>query len=340
MFSGFVVADVRILDKKLGTFKQIVNSSTVKQDLIISAYKPCFVLEDNLNLTEGDESGVWEFIDEHLTKVPIFSLRSGEAEIISERKNHILFDRMLAFHVQGGVSVPISSNEFYMKLDQKYVQREGMYFLPVQVQEFDKKRMKSSKMLQLQLSISDELSAIHWLKDQLSNNPQTAQELRPKFLREIESWQRYDHLLELDELLEDSFLCFNNDSDPVPPQIHSYLSSNHKNMRGLGKTDPILVKKAIGLWFVPNPDRASDLELIREKTLLRTFVEYGNSQGKLKEFRVEAVRAGFKDAWQRADYETIISIANRLPNVALQEDEKLLMWYDQAQTRASDENLF
>ena len=37
--AGFVVADVRTLDKKQGSYRQ-VTSSAVKQDLVISAYKP------------------------------------------------------------------------------------------------------------------------------------------------------------------------------------------------------------------------------------------------------------------------------------------------------------
>lgn len=38
--SGFIIADVRTLDKKQGSFKQVNNTSAVKQDLVISAYKP------------------------------------------------------------------------------------------------------------------------------------------------------------------------------------------------------------------------------------------------------------------------------------------------------------
>ena len=48
------------------------------------------------------------------------------------------------------------------------------------------------------------------------------------------------------------------------------------------------------------------------------------------------MRAGFKRAWQERDYETIISVAERLPANVLQEDAKLLMWYDQALTRAGE----
>ena len=34
------------------------------------------------------------------------------------------------------------------------------------------------------------------------------------------------------------------------------------------------------------------------------------------------------------DYKTIIKVAQKIPEEALQEDEKLLLWYDQALTRA------
>src|SRR5699024_4509896 len=38
--AGFIVADVRTLDKQGSSFKQITNASAVKQDLVISVYKP------------------------------------------------------------------------------------------------------------------------------------------------------------------------------------------------------------------------------------------------------------------------------------------------------------
>lgn len=57
---------------------------------------------------------------------------------------------------------------------------------------------------------------------------------------------------------------------------------------------------------------------------------------RLKEFRLEALRAGFKEAWSKKDYQTIITVAKKIPDVALQEDEKLLLWYDQAATRTED----
>jgi hypothetical protein len=85
---------------------------------------------------------------------------------------------------------------------------------------------------------------------------------------------------------------------------------------------------------VPDPKKAGDLEKLRERALLREFEEYRESkQKRLKVFRLEAVRAGFKKAWQERDYATIITVARKIPENVLQEDPKLLMWFDQAITR-------
>ena len=76
------------------------------------------------------------------------------------------------------------------------------------------------------------------------------------------------------------------------------------------------------------------MEKLRERALLREFLLYTDpSVKRLKVFRLEAVRAGFKKAWQERDYATIIAVAGKIPENVLQEDPKLLMWYDQAVTR-------
>ena len=50
----------------------------------------------------------------------------------------------------------------------------------------------------------------------------------------------------------------------------------------------------------------------------------------IKQFRTEAVKAGFKQAWNNRDYGQIVQVAERLPEAVLQEDNALLMYYDNA----------
>ena len=85
---------------------------------------------------------------------------------------------------------------------------------------------------------------------------------------------------------------------------------------------------------MPDPNKAQDLEKKRDEALLRDFESYVGATGrKLKEFRLEVLRAGFKAAWAKKDYATLIKVAQKLPEEALQEDEKLLTLYDLALTR-------
>ncbi len=141
-------------------------------------------------------------------------------------------------------------------------------------------------------------------------------------------------------MLEQNFLKFDGQGQ-LPSQIHSYLSSNFKELRNLSKEDSALLRKAKDRWYVPNPEREEDLQKLRERALLKQFEEYKKHTGKkLKMVRMEALRCGFKKAWQERDYATIIQVAEKIPALLLQEDQKLLMWYDQAQTRHSDSSLF
>ena len=331
--AGFVVADTRTLDKHKGSFNQVTAAGSVRQDLIISAYKPNDGFESRFCLSAGSEEGVWDFVRTHLKQLPVFVSKDGQAEIIGERQNYLLFDRMVAFHVQRGVTVPLSAAGFYAGLEQRFPFRDGMYFLPDQVAEYDRKRMTVKEVLQLQLFVSDEASAIQWLKQQFTKRPQTFQDIHPQFLQEIGGWQKHERLPELSELLEQNFLRYDGDGE-VPSQIHSYLSSNFREFRNLRKNDLALRAKSKDRWYVPNPNRAGDLENLREKALMREFQEYRKAkQKRLKVFRLEAVRAGFKKAWQERDYTTIISVARKIPETILHEDPKLLMWYDQATIR-------
>ncbi len=301
--AGFMVADVRTLDKQQGTFKQITSSASVKQDLVISAYKPNDGLEERFRLQMGSADGAWAFIRYHLSQLPIAVQKAGQLEVVAERQPYLLFDRMVAFHIQRGATVPLSASEFYAGLAQRFPLRDGMHFLPEQVPAYDRARLQADSVAQLSLFVSDEKSALNWLRQQLDpalgGTPQTYQDLQPQFLRQLHQ-ARHEQLPELGDLLEQNCL-----------------------------------QDSVGRWYVPDPDKASDLEKLRQKALLREYSAYLAGKGRLKQFRTEAVRAGFADAYQRRDFQTLLAVAHRLPESVLQEDPDLLMYYDAAQLRAA-----
>jgi hypothetical protein len=335
--SGFVVAEVSTLDKKQGSFKQVTSTNAVKQDLVISAYKPNGGLEERFNQTGATVESAWDFVQSHLKQLPVVKVAGGTApELVHlvERDPRRIYDRMASWFIRHEVLVPISTPEFLAELPQRFAERDGMIFLPAQVVEYDKKRMEIPQTRNRELFIADERGAIDWLADFLKRRPSTYQEIHPEYIPEVGAAKKKGEVIpELSALLEDNFFKYTG-ADEVPSQIHSYLSSNFKDLRGLDKSDPRLVAKAKDRWYVPDPTKAQDLERKREKALLKEFQTYLTHTGRrLKEFRLEVLRAGFKAAWGEKNYQTIIQVAQKIPEETLQEDEKLLLWYDQALTR-------
>ena len=297
--AGFVVADVRVLDKQQRTFKQVTTTTAVHKDLIISAYKPTRALEERFAREGGSEEAAWDFVRRHLEQLPLPTLsEDGTLAPVEERTDQMLFDRMVAFHVQRGLPVPLSAAAFYKGLRERFVERDGMFFTHPQAARYDTLRARATTVGQMSLFVTDERSAIQWLRRQLQGRPQTYAKIQPKFLQELQGLKRHEKLPELRDLLEDNFLQDDQ-----------------------------------GRWYVPDPDKQEDLERLREKELLREFALYLKSKGRLRVFRSEAVRAGFRKAWREGRYADILAVANRLPRRAIEEDPQLLMYVDNARLR-------
>jgi hypothetical protein len=301
--AGFMVADVRTLDKQQGTFKQVTSTAAVKQDLIISAYKPAAGFERAFQAEAGTPQGVWDFTRQHLERLAKPSLTAqGTLTFVAERAPYLLYDRMVAWHIQHGLPVPLSAPEFYAGLKERFTEREGMVFTFPQAAEFDALRLQAERVEQLPLFITDEKSALQWLRRALDpaqgGAPQTYSDLANRFKQELHQ-VAYEAMPELRDLLEENFL-----------------------------------QDEAGRWYLPDPGKAGDLHALREKSLLREFALYQKGKGRLKTFRLEAVRAGFSRAWKERDYETIVQVAARLPERAFEDDPQLLMYADNARIRA------
>ena len=112
-------------------------------------------------------------------------------------------------------------------------------------------------------------------------------------MQEIKAWDKFEERPELNTLLEENFL-----------------------------------QDEVGNWYVPDVSKSTDVIRLREKKLLKEFEGYLITKGKLKLFRAEAVRVGFAKLWADKNYKLIVETGERLPESVIQEDDKLLMYYD------------
>ncbi len=295
--AGFIIANVSALDKQKGSFKAITTTTAVKQDLIITCFKPTdeLTLKFEKNIEQGKNA--MDFIDEFLEHLPVHLEKNNSTMVVIERSPKILYDRLISYYVQHGFLIPMDAQEFQKELRERYIEIDGMFFTATQAAEYQEKKKTAPEFISLGIIVSDEASGIQWLKNQLRDTPKTYQEIQPDWMQAINGLRKNDILPELKQILEENFI----------------------EMEG-------------GKWRLPNIQDDVDKEALRTKSLLREFKKYveaaSKPKAKIKEARVEALRAGFKQCYIDKDFKTIVLVGDKIPQNLRDEDETLLQFYD------------
>ena len=296
------MANVAALDKKQGSFKAVTTTTAVKQDLVITCFKPSKELLQKFESTQDKSENVWVFIEELLQKLPVHLVKDNFTTTVVERSPKILYDRLISYYVQHGYNVPLNAAEFQKGLRERFVERDGMFFTAEQAIEYEEKKANAPEMIPMALFVSSEAEGIEWLKRELEVTPKTYSELQPRWMQDLAKPKKGDELPELMQILEENFL-----------------------------------KDVDGRWHKPDLENEADLEKIRSRKLLKEFNIYvdlaSKPNAKIRTVRLEALRAGFKNAYTNKDFATIVNVGNRLPESLLMEDEVLLQYYDIASSR-------
>ncbi len=246
---------------------------------------------------------VLELTADILSHIPIIVFNENSRVNVLDRTHKFLYDKLLKHFIVLDLPVPIDSKNYRHLLEDSFIERDGMFFTNEQVQEYDRKKAEVPNFVQLSIFVANEQDAIYWLRNILEKDPKTEQDLHPLWMKEVAgNMRKGDTLPEMRTILEENFL-----------------------------------KNEKGQWYLPDPENEADLEKLRTKRLLKQFETYKTEafkpKGKIKEARVEALRAGFKQCYQDKDFKTIVQIGDRIPNNLLMEDEVLLQFYDIASSR-------
>jgi hypothetical protein len=250
----------------------------------------------------NDSKNVWAFVEEHLKHLPVHQIVGESTSTIIERSPKIIYDRLISYYVQHGLPIPVDAKEFQAGLKDHFIERDEMYFTVEQVSDYEEKRNKTAGIVPLGIIVSDESNGIQWLKNQLRDTPKTYQEIQPEWMQAINGLRKNDILPELKQILEENF-----------------------------------IEESNGKWRLPNIQDDKDVNVLRTKALLKEFKIYVDvsqkPKAKIKEARVEALRAGFKQCYVDKDFQTIVTVGNKIPQNLLTEDEVLLQFYDIAQSK-------
>lgn len=299
---GFIVVNVAALDKKQGSFNAVTTTTAVKQDLVITCYKPSneltFKFEDALDKS----ANAMDFIEELLVHLPIHQEKDNSTTTVVERSPKILYDRLISYYVRHGYAIPMDAQEFQKNLCDRFIERDGMFFTASQALEYEEKKSKTTGIVPMALFIGSEAEGIEWLKRELEM-PQTYSELQPEWMKNMTPTKKGDVLPELSEILEENF-----------------------------------IKDTDGKWRKPDAEKAADLEIMRGRKMMKEFNMYLEQAQKpkakrMKDTRLEVLRYGFKECYKKKDYKTIITVGDHIQESLLQEDEILLQYYDIAVSR-------
>lgn len=300
--AGFDIVQVVKLDKGSTTILADIREGAAVQDLIISCYKPSNELSEKITIS-GSSTNIWDYMEEHISHLLTDFLKDDVIVPMQERSLKILFDRMVAFFIQRGYSVPMNFQDFQEGMKSRFIERDHMFFVPSQIQKYEAQKKNSSRFAPLGLIVSDEANGIEWLKRELSI-PQSYKDIQPKWLLALGGVKKGNLIPELTQILEENF-----------------------------------IKDENGLWHIPDLEKQIDLEKIRRKRLMKDFAIYVELTRKpysqlKKDVSLEALREGFKQCFKDKDFATILLLGDKIPQNILTEDEVLLQYYDIAQMRS------
>lgn len=302
---GFIIANISALDKQQGSFKAQTTPTAVKQDLVISCYKPSETFTKNF-LIQDTKANTWSFVEEQLEHLPIPSVKEQKTTSVIERSPKVLYDRLITYFFMRGLPVPLDAADFQDGLRSRYISEDGMIFTSSQIQKYHDLKKKYNIPDQLSLFvdiIESESDAIQWLKEKLSEKPLKYQDIQPDYRKAYTINRKGEIEVELKDVLEENF-----------------------------------IQESDGSWRIPDINEEKDREQLRTKSLLKIWNEYcqlieSGKAKKLKDVRLEAIKAGFKDCYQKKDYKLIVTMGDKIPENLLTEDEMLLNFYDIASNK-------
>lgn len=297
--AGFIIAQVAVLDKIQGSFKQVTSAGAVSKDLVINAYKPKTEFKERFLKSAGEGMEI-EFVKQQLNHLPI--------EPNVERTEQMLYSKMLAHYIENGFKIKYNSQNFFELLENNFVELDGYWFDESEVLRYNEWKSKQGNLDKIKelknagmiLFINNEKTALQWIY-QFLNEPRSYSDILTNYNMIVDSKSK-DEIPELREMLDNNF-----------------FTEEGEYRRPYTKDERNQLKK----------HREKELEKAWEKILERAK----NEKNKMKTVRKEALEYGFKKCYDEENYQDIILVGKKLHDSILEENSDITEFIEIAEIK-------
>ena len=179
--AGFQITNMMILDKEHKSFNQVVGvmrgEDTVDKDVIFNLHKPAVVRAEIRAETHDLEQQLSEVVRQHLQSLPE-RIKAEPAKYNDEHRTTATINSMLMNAlIPRGVSVERLTLPFIERVCARYFRKIGQrWYLRGEA-------IGSAGWLGEDVQVTDELTAIAWLRQQIKGGPKMLGELKPLWMR-------------------------------------------------------------------------------------------------------------------------------------------------------------
>lgn len=205
--AGFEIVNMLLLDKEQKTFKQVKGAEgiedVVDKDVLFNIYKPAVVGTAKVTGDDDLEQRIVDVVRQHLATLPA-RIKAEPAKYSEEHRttatiNSILMNAL----IPRGVDVERLNLAFIERVCVRFFRKVGQrWYLRGEAAG----GMLRDGLIEEEIQIKDELSAIDWLRQKLATGPKLPGELKPLWMRAIGLLSaEVSQTLVLENLLSENF---------------------------------------------------------------------------------------------------------------------------------------
>lgn len=221
--AGFEIANMLLLDKTQKSFKQVKGAEGVEdvvdKDVLFNLYKPAVVRPEIRSEAHDFERQLADAVREHLQKLPD-RIKADPARYNDEHRTTATINSMLMnVLIPRGVSVERLNLPFIERVCSRYFRKVGQrWYLRGEAAGCN----GGSGLVQEEILIKDELTAIAWLRQKLEQRSMLIGELKPLWMRSTGLLSgEVSQALILEDLLSENFwrdIDSNRWREPTPEE--------------------------------------------------------------------------------------------------------------------------